>query len=140
MNIYTYPGLPLPQVNTQIAKANGTYVLTPKRILKIIVYEFKDDPQLAEVLGSRENNYNNIVLLLKSQNRTRPLPQIRFAYYYWVKTLLNPTLKSIGKTLGMRDHSSVIHGINTYRDLSQVDKHHKQIHANLSKHFLTPKS
>ena len=136
MNIYTYPGLPLPQVNTQIAKANGTYVLTPKRILKIIVYEFKDDPQLAEVLGSRENNYNNIAMLLKSQNRTRPLPQIRFAYYYWVRTLLNPTLKAIGKTLGMRDHSSVIHGINTYRDLSQVDKQHKQIHANLKEIFM----
>lgn len=39
------------------------------------------------------------------------LAKIRFLFMYFTKTRINLTLNQIGKIMGGRDHSSVIHGI-----------------------------
>lgn len=55
------------------------------------------------------------------QNRKRKLSEARKLYCYFMKTRLNWSLSEIGETIGGRDHTTVIHNINVYKDLYDTD-------------------
>jgi chromosomal replication initiation ATPase DnaA len=137
MTYHTYPGLTLPIVNTQLAKASGTYVLSKKSILKEIYNLCKTDSRLEKLLKGQENTYNNAVLLMYSKSRNRLLVNMRACYFYWVRTMFGPTysLVDLGVDMGCRDHSTVIHGLKLYQDLLFSDKPHQQMNASLSSIF-----
>lgn len=134
MTYHTFPGLPLPNVNTQLARANGSYVISKKSILKQIYAVFQTDSRLEKLLNGQENTYNNVLLLMYSKSRKRILVNMRACYFYWVRACFGSTysLQDLGVDMGCRDHSTVIHGIKLYQDLLFSDKPHKEIHKQLT--------
>lgn len=54
---------------------------------------------------------------IKSDSRRSYLVRIRQMLMYFCKTELDMTLKEIGKLMGGRDHSTVIHGVNKFKDI-----------------------
>lgn len=64
---------------------------------------------------------NNENLKLSSSSRIRPLSELRFIFFYLAKRF-GYTLQTIGNYAGGRDHTTVIHGIQTFNNLYQVDE------------------
>jgi chromosomal replication initiator protein len=59
---------------------------------------------------------------LKGKSRLREIVLPRQTAMYLAKELTNLSLKSIGYHFGGRDHSTVIHAIQTVNDLMDTDK------------------
>jgi chromosomal replication initiator protein len=55
------------------------------------------------------------------KSRKRKLSEARKLYCYFMRTKLKWELKEIGETIGGRDHTTVIHNINVYKDLYETD-------------------
>ena len=66
------------------------------------------------------------VELLKAKTRKRMIVQARQIAMYFAKQLTQHSLKSIGVHFGNRDHSTVIHALQTVSDLIATDKNFKQ--------------
>ena len=63
------------------------------------------------------------VKMMKEKTRKREIVQARQAAMYFAKEMTRNSLKSIGAHFGGRDHSTVIHAIQTVEDLMATDKH-----------------
>jgi chromosomal replication initiation ATPase DnaA len=61
---------------------------------------------------------------IRSKYRGRNLVQARQIYCHFVRVLLGWSLKDIGGTIG-RDHTTVIHSIDTFSDLYKTDPNFK---------------
>ena len=57
---------------------------------------------------------------LSSKNRTRPLVELRFIFFF-IARQMRYSLLEIGQYLGKRDHTTVIHGLSTFKNLYQTD-------------------
>lgn len=66
------------------------------------------------------------VAQLKAKTRKRQIVQARQIAMYFAKEMTRHSLKSIGLHFGGRDHSTVIHAIQTVNDLITTDKFFKQ--------------
>lgn len=66
------------------------------------------------------------VELLKAKTRKRMIVQARQIAMYFAKQLTQHSLKAIGLHFGGRDHSTVIHALQTVNDLIATDKNFKQ--------------
>lgn len=66
------------------------------------------------------------VELLKAKTRKRMIVQARQIAMYFAKELTQHSLKAIGLHFGGRDHSTVIHALQTVNDLIATDKTFKQ--------------
>ena len=55
------------------------------------------------------------------KSRKRKLSEARKLYCYFMRTKLKWELREIGETIGGRDHTTVIHNINVYKDLYETD-------------------
>lgn len=60
--------------------------------------------------------------LLKAKTRKREIVQARQISMYFAKELTKSSLKTIGMHFGGRDHSTVIHAVQTVNDLISIDK------------------
>ncbi len=60
--------------------------------------------------------------LLKAKTRKREIVQARQISMYFAKELTKSSLKNIGLHFGGRDHSTVIHAVQTVNDLVSIDK------------------
>jgi chromosomal replication initiator protein len=58
---------------------------------------------------------------IQGNRRFRPLTQARNMYCYFTYKYLGWTLHEIGKTIGGRDHTTIIHNINVHDDLCFSD-------------------
>jgi chromosomal replication initiator protein len=72
---------------------------------------------------------------LKGKSRLREIVLPRQVAMYLAKELTNLSLKSIGYHFGGRDHSTVIHAIQTVNDLMDTDKEISSAVAKLLKMF-----
>ncbi|RMG27829.1 MAG: chromosomal replication initiator protein DnaA [Bacteroidetes bacterium] len=63
---------------------------------------------------------------LKAKTRKRDIVQARQIAMYFAKEMTRLSLKSIGSHFGGRDHSTVIHALQTVNDLIATDKYFKQ--------------
>jgi chromosomal replication initiator protein len=63
---------------------------------------------------------------IQSNRRFRPLTQARNMYCYFTYQYLKWTLNEIGKTIGGRDHTTVLHNINVYHDLCFSDAEYEK--------------
>lgn len=59
---------------------------------------------------------------IKKKDRHCEVALCRQICFYLIHKSLTISLKDIGKRFGGRHHSSVIHGLNTLRDLMDTDK------------------
>jgi chromosomal replication initiator protein len=66
-----------------------------------------------EVLEAVAAYYNVKVTQLKSPKRDRPIARPRQVYMYLCKTELGLTHDDIGGSLGGRDHTTIMHGVDT---------------------------
>lgn len=57
---------------------------------------------------------------LSSKNRIRPLVELRFMFFF-IARQMKYTLLEIGQHLGKRDHTTVLHGLKTFRNLYETD-------------------
>lgn len=63
---------------------------------------------------------------LKAKTRKRDIVQARQIAMYFSKEMTRHSLKTIGSYFGGRDHSTVIHALQTVNDLIATDKYFKQ--------------
>jgi chromosomal replication initiation ATPase DnaA len=76
--------------------------------------------ELDEIFEDFLPTLNNKKIRLHYKNRSHPIKFLRHIYCYIAKSM-RYSLKSIGRHLGGRDHTTVIHSIRTFRDLYQTD-------------------
>jgi hypothetical protein len=64
---------------------------------------------------------------MKSKSRRRELVEARQMAMYFAKDFTSNSLKTIGAFFGGRDHSTVIHAVQTMKDLYSTNKKHKEL-------------
>lgn len=80
-----------------------------------------------ELIQQAVSDYYNIpVEDMQSKSRRREITQARQVAMYFAKEMTSLSLKGIGKHFGGRDHSTVIHGIQTVKDLSETDRDYRE--------------
>ena len=62
---------------------------------------------------------------LKSKTRKREVVQARQIAMFFAKDMTKSSLKTIGTFFGNRDHSTVIHAVQTVNDLMDTDRKFK---------------
>ena len=85
-------------------------------------------------IKNRKNKYNHEMIISAverhtnvefrefiKKTRTKHLTEARKLYCYFMRTKLRWSLKEIGDTLGSRDHTTIIHNIQVYKDLYETD-------------------
>jgi chromosomal replication initiator protein len=83
---------------------------------------------------------------IEHKTRRKTIKDARKIYCYQMKDKLNWSLKEIGVSIGNRDHTTIIHNIQTYRDLYETDDIFKdwadrienEIESNSSDFFIKP--
>ena len=58
---------------------------------------------------------------LNSKDRSRSLVELRFIFFFIARTM-RYNLKDIGRFCGGRDHTTVIHGLRTFKNLYETDE------------------
>lgn len=74
------------------------------------------------------------ILSLGDRSRMRELVELRHIFFYIAKSF-GFSLSSIGIYLNKRDHTTVIHGIRTFRDLVETDPNFKQKYNEILNHI-----
>jgi len=91
-----------------------------------------------KLLNILSSFYSQPIDKIKSTSRKRELVVPRQMFCYITRfNMPNVTLKEIGKYLGNRDHSTVIHGIRTAGDLIETDKQFREEYEKLETFILS---
>lgn len=130
INPYMIPGLNLHKIKTQLDLAeimDATVGSSISEITEVVLRVFN---------VVRNTHYT--MEFVKSKNRKRELVEIRQCAMYYATLLTSKSLKQIGMFFNGRDHSTVIHGRQTWevlvsspfnRELVQIDNKIKQIYG-----------
>lgn len=103
---YSYVGIPRADI--------------PLRFKKII-QEMKTRYSQQNVIDAVEEVMGITFAEMQSKYRFRQITQARNMYCYYMSHYLGWTLSMIGKSIGGRDHTTVIHNINVYHDMCFTD-------------------
>lgn len=101
-----------------------------KQTLNHIVNESEKEISVDTIIDAVTEKFQVRIVDLKGKSRLRSLVVPRQIAMYITKDLTNLSLKSIGYHFGGRDHSTVIHAIQTVSDLMAADK---EINATVTK-------
>lgn len=74
-------------------------------------------------------------LPMQTKLRIREIVELRAIFCYLAKNM-KYSLKTIGVFLGGRDHTTVIHGLNTFRDLMETNDAFRQKFLTIHKHIV----
>jgi len=83
------------------------------------------DPFMPTEFGKR--------LTLRSRSRSRTIVDIRFIYYFLARSM-GYSLSTISRSLGM-DHTSVIHGLRTFKNLYETSDLFREKYSNIVKYI-----
>ncbi|WP_229308517.1 chromosomal replication initiator protein DnaA [Jiulongibacter sediminis] len=106
-----------------------------KRTLNHIVTESEKEVSIDGIVSVVTEHYSVRIADLKSKSRLRSIVIPRQVAMYLAKELTNLSLKSIGYHFGGRDHSTVIHAIQTVNDLMDTNKEMEKEVNSLMKQF-----
>ncbi|MGR3812083.1 chromosomal replication initiator protein DnaA [Jiulongibacter sp. NS-SX5] len=106
-----------------------------KKTLNHIVTETEKEVNIDGIVSVVTEHYNVRIADLKSKSRLRAIVIPRQVAMYLAKELTNLSLKSIGYHFGGRDHSTVIHAIQTVNDLMDTNKDMEKEVNSLLKQF-----
>lgn len=67
-----------------------------------------------------EDHFNLSFQIILSRNNTRPLPYIRQLLITFLKKKTHMSLKDVGRFIGNRDHSTVVHSMSVIQNLMDV--------------------
>lgn len=93
-----------------------------KATLRHLVKDTEREVTIDTIIESVTEHFKVRIPDLKGKSRLREIVLPRQIAMYMAKELTNLSLKSIGYHFGGRDHSTVIHAIQTVNDLMDTDK------------------
>lgn len=106
-----------------------------KSTLKHTINETSKEVTIDTIIESVTEHFNVRIPDLKGKSRLREIVLPRQVAMFLAKNLTNLSLKSIGYHFGGRDHSTVIHAIQTVNDLMDTDRDIQQSVNKLLKKF-----
>ena len=96
-----------------------------KQVLKNIVQEIHTEVSMDYIQKTVAAHYSIALEDLKSKSRKRELVTARQIAMFFAKKYTNHSLKSIGYYFGGRDHSTVIHALQTVNNMLDTEPHFK---------------
>ncbi len=75
-----------------------------------------------QILGATASAFDTTITDLEGPSRRQPLARARQVGMYLCRELTDLSLPKIGALFGNRDHTTVMHGIKTVKDLIQTDQ------------------
>jgi len=96
-----------------------------KQVLKNIVQETHTEVSMDYIQKTVASHYGVSLESLKSKSRKRELVTARQAAMYLAKRYTDHSLKSIGYYFGGRDHSTVIHALQTVNNMLDTEPRFK---------------
>jgi len=93
-----------------------------KSTLRHLIKDSEKEVTIDTIIESVTEHFKVRIPDLKGKSRLREIVLPRQIAMYLAKELTNLSLKSIGYHFGGRDHSTVIHAIQTVNDLMDTDK------------------
>jgi chromosomal replication initiator protein len=117
VNPYVFPGLKLTQKERETLKNNQRslrYKMSKEEILDII----------AEECSIKVSD-------IATKSRKREIVNGRFIFCGIMKEYFGYSLKKIGEFVGGRDHTTIIHSIETYHDRYQTEEHYRDMVNNI---------
>jgi chromosomal replication initiator protein len=103
--------------------------------LKNIVMDSEKEVTVDSILDAVTSHFDVQMNDLKSKSRKRESVFPRQVAMYLMKEFTNLPLKSIGYHFGGRDHSTVIHAVQTISDMLETDKDVEKTMQKLYKYF-----
>jgi chromosomal replication initiator protein len=104
-----------------------------KATLKNIVQDIETEVNIDFIQKAVAAFFSTSVELMKSKSRKRELVVARQVAMYFAKEYTNHSLKSIGQHFGGRDHSTVIHAVQSVNDMMETDSKFKHSVQELSR-------
>ncbi len=105
---YVFPGIKESELVTKNKKLKRKFI-QPKDVLKIV-----------------SENFGVTVENVLSRCRKKEVSEARHIYCKIMKAEFNYSLKSIGETIGNRDHTTVIHSIETVNDRCHTEEGYEE--------------
>ena len=96
-----------------------------KQVLKNVVQDTYTEVSMDYIQKTVAAHYGISLENLKSKSRKRELVTARQIAMYFAKKYTNHSLKSIGYYFGGRDHSTVIHALQTVNNMLDTEPHFK---------------
>ena len=106
-----------------------------KNVLKNIVSTEEKEVNIDTIQDIVSDFYDVTIADLKSKSRKKELVFPRQVAMYFAKELTDLSLKSIGYHFGGRDHSTVIHAVQTISDLMEQDEAVKEALQKIRSNF-----
>jgi chromosomal replication initiator protein len=106
-----------------------------KSTLRNIVLDTEKEVTVDNIIEAVINHFEVELVDLKSKSRKKETVFPRQVAMYLMKEFTNLPLKSIGYHFGGRDHSTVIHAVQTISDLMENDKEVEKTMQKLYKYF-----
>jgi chromosomal replication initiator protein len=106
-----------------------------KQALRHIIEDVEAEVNLDFIQKTVAEHFGIPVDLLKAKTRKKEVVTARQVAMYFAKEHTNHSLKSIGYHFGGRDHSTVIHSVQTVSDLIDSDKTFRNTIQDLRKKF-----
>lgn len=107
--------------------------ISPNKILIAVAKYYAEQSDVVAALSELGYPPSSIGLIsaMKGKTRVKEIVDPRKCFCYICKELNNHTLKYIGKILGYRDHSTVIHAIKTWQDHIDTDAKCRRDYENI---------
>lgn len=102
-----------------------------RSVLKNIVVDHDKEVTIETIIESVTKYFRVTVEELKSKNRQKEIVIPRQVAMFLAKEMTDLSLKSIGYHFGGRDHSTVIHAVQTIHDMLSLDRDIQQSVADL---------
>ncbi|HSZ24937.1 MAG TPA: helix-turn-helix domain-containing protein, partial [Cytophagaceae bacterium] len=93
-----------------------------KQTIQTIVQNVEAEVGIDYIMKFVSEYFNVTIDQMKDKTRKREIVVARQVSMYFAKEYTNMSLKSIGSNFGNRDHSTVIHAIQSVNDLIDTDK------------------
>jgi chromosomal replication initiator protein len=106
-----------------------------KQTLKNIVHDIESEVGIDFIQKTIAEHFAVKIDDLKAKTRKKEIVIARQVSMYFCKEHTNHSLKSIGYHFGGRDHSTVIHAVQSVNDMMQVDKRFREEMEELKKRF-----
>lgn len=105
---YVYPGIKEKELITKNKKYRRA-LISPQDVLEIV-----------------SKNFSVTIEDILSKSRKKEVSEARHIYCKIMKSEFNYSLKSIGETIGKRDHTTVIHSVNTVDDRCDTEEGYRE--------------
>ena len=109
--------------------------IKPPSIIKNFIKDIETEVGVDFIQKSVADYYGIQVDELKDKTRKKEIVIARQVAMYFCKDFTNHSLKSIGYHFGGRDHSTVIHAIQTVNDIMETDTSFRNAVNELKKKF-----